>query len=330
MTLFPLDPPVFDPLGYDHYLVSFSGGKDSMACLLHLLELGVPREKMELWHMLVDGRDRSFMDWPVTEAYCKAVAEHFGLPLYLSWKDGGFRRELLRNQAATAPTYWECPDGTVGSAGGHGPLGTRLQFPQVSADLSVRWCSSYLKIDVCAKAIAGQARFRGKRTLLVTGERAEESSNRAKYADLETDRYTHRTGGRVQRHVERWRPVLGWKEAQVWAIMERWKVRPHPAYQLGYGRVSCATCIFGGPDQWATAATVLPEQVAEVSHLERASGKTIQRKHSVDALVQMGRPYATMMPEVAEQCRSERYELSVEMDPWELPAGAFGDSCGPS
>lgn len=323
------EPDPFDPLGYDHYLVSFSGGKDSMACLLHLLELGVPREKMELWHMLVDGRDRAFMDWPVTEAYCHAVAAHFGLPLYLSWKDGGFRRELLRDQAATAPTYWECPDGTVGVTGGNGPLGTRLQFPQVSADLSVRWCSAYLKIDVCAKAIAGQDRFRGKRTLLVTGERAEESSNRAKYAVVEADR-THRNGTRVRRHVERWRPVLGWKEAQVWEIMERWKVRPHPAYQLGYGRVSCATCIFGNADQWATAAAVLPGQVDEVMALEQQSGKTIQRKHSVGELVEMGRPYAALRADVAAQCRSTRYTLPVLMDPWELPAGAYGDSCGPS
>lgn len=323
-------PDTFDPLGYDHYLVSFSGGKDSMACLLHLLELGVPRTKVELWHMLVDGRDRAFMDWPVTEAYCRAVAAHFRLPLYLSWKEGGFRRELLRDGVATAPTLWECPDGTVGRAGGKGPAGTRLQFPQVSADLSVRWCSAYLKIDVCSKAIANQGRFLGKRTLLVTGERGEESSNRAKYAMREPDRYTHRMGGRVRRHVERWRPVLDWKEEAVWAIMERWKVRPHPAYQLGYGRVSCATCIFGNADQWATAAAVLPGQVEEVIALEAASGKTIQRKYAVGELVARGRPYPTLHGDVAEQCRSTDYALPVLMDPWELPAGAYGDSCGPS
>ena len=35
---------------YDHYIIAFSGGKDSLACLLHLLELGVDRSKVELWH----------------------------------------------------------------------------------------------------------------------------------------------------------------------------------------------------------------------------------------------------------------------------------------
>src|SRR6185437_14385284 len=38
-----------DPLAYDTIIVAFSGGKDSMALLLLLLHLGVPRERIELW-----------------------------------------------------------------------------------------------------------------------------------------------------------------------------------------------------------------------------------------------------------------------------------------
>lgn len=44
---------------YDHIIVAFSGGKDSWACLLHLLDLDVERKKIELWHHLVDGREGS-------------------------------------------------------------------------------------------------------------------------------------------------------------------------------------------------------------------------------------------------------------------------------
>ena len=40
---------------YDHFVVGFSGGKDSLAAVLHLLELGVPKERIELAHHLVDG-----------------------------------------------------------------------------------------------------------------------------------------------------------------------------------------------------------------------------------------------------------------------------------
>ena len=35
---------------YDLIVVLLSGGKDSVACYYKLLELGVPKEKMEFWH----------------------------------------------------------------------------------------------------------------------------------------------------------------------------------------------------------------------------------------------------------------------------------------
>lgn len=45
---------------YDKYIVSFSGGKDSTACFLYLLDNGIPLEKIELWHQDVDGRGDTF------------------------------------------------------------------------------------------------------------------------------------------------------------------------------------------------------------------------------------------------------------------------------
>ena len=40
---------------YDLIIVLFSGGKDSVAAYFRLLELGVPKEKIELWHHDIDG-----------------------------------------------------------------------------------------------------------------------------------------------------------------------------------------------------------------------------------------------------------------------------------
>lgn len=315
---------------YDVFIVTFSGGKDSLACLLHLLERGVPRSKIELWHHDVDGREGSrLMDWPCTRAYCRAVAQAFGVPIYFSWKEGGFEREMLRQDAATARIAFETPDG-LRYAGGAGKPNTRMQFPQVSPDLAVRWCSAYLKIDVCAAAIRGQTRFLGKRVLIVTGERAQESAARARYKPFEPHRADLRDG-RTPRLVDAWRAVHAWDERAVWTIIERWLVRPHPAYCLGWGRVSCAACIFGSPSQWASLRRVNPAQFVAVASYEARFGKTIQRKLTVVQLADKGTPYPMDEADI-RAALSEDFELSVFLTgaSWKLPRGAFGDSCGPT
>ena len=199
--------PGFDLGRYRRVLVAFSGGKDSLAALLHLLDIGVTPTRIELHHHEVDGGGPTFMDWPITPAYVAALARHFRLPLYRSWREGGFRREMDRDGTPTAPILFETSDGPMRRSGGAGPPGVRRRFPQVSADLSVRWCSSSLKIDVLAAAIRGQARFEGEPTLVVTGERAEESPARARY---KTSRRTGHPAG-----DGRWTTgVLSWAGAR--------------------------------------------------------------------------------------------------------------------
>lgn len=316
---------------YDHVILAFSGGKDSLACALYLLELGVPRERIELWHHDVDGREGSaLMDWPITRDYCRKVAQALDLPIFFSWKVGGFEGEMLRENCKTTPVRFEVPEGEVKQVGGkRGKASTRLMFPQVSADLSVRWCSAYLKIDVCTAAINNQARFVGKRTLVITGERAEESPNRARYSEFEPHKADNRDGVRVQRHVDQWRPVHGWDEARVWLIIERHRVNPHPAYRLGWGRVSCAACIFGSPNQWASLLEIDPEKVNRIAAYEARFDKTINRKFSVLELAAKGEAYDTMTPHDTRAALSETFDEPVIVDHWRLPAGAYGESCGP-
>jgi 3'-phosphoadenosine 5'-phosphosulfate sulfotransferase (PAPS reductase)/FAD synthetase len=281
------------------------------------------------------------MDWPCTRDYCRKVAAAFGVPLYFSWKVGGFEREMMRADAPTAPTKFEMPEygQAVGKSlhllrivtqqvGGVGPQGTRLLFPQVSPDLSVRWCSAYLKIDVGSTALRNQERFNRARTLFVTGERAEESASRAKYKTFEPHRSDGRDG-RKKRHVDQWRPVHGWEERYVWNIIERFRVNPHPAYRLGWGRVSCMRCIFGNADQWASARAVDAVGFAKVATYEALSGKTIQRKLSVVQQANAGEVYG-MNPADVAAAMAEEFAEPVFLDNWNLPRGAYGDSCGPT
>lgn len=321
-----------DHASYDHILVAFSGGKDSIAALLALFEAGVPASRIELHHHDVDGGAKTFMDWTCTTDYCRAVAASFGMPIYFSFKEGGFEREMDRDQAPTAPIIFETPEG-VREAGGKGPNGTRGKFPQVSPDLSVRWCSAYLKIDVMAASIRNQDRFLGKRILVVTGERAQESASRARYQTFEKHRTDTRHGTRKMRHVDHWRPVHAWDEEKVWDIIRRFGVVPHVAYQLGWSRLSCLSCIFGSADQWATIRSVFPEHFERVAEREARTGSTIQRTRSVRELADRGTCYeaALLRPDLVEQAKSDRYRLPVRVNPseWVLPAGAFGESAGP-
>jgi hypothetical protein len=268
------------------------------------------------------------MDWPSTPAYCKAFAKAFHVPLFFSWRLGGFEREMLRNDTATAPISWENPDGSIGTAGGKGPKGTRLKFPQVSADLSTRWCSAYLKIDVGATAIRNQSRFLGKKTLFISGERAEESPGRAKYKVFEPDRACSH-----HRAVRRFRPVHSWNEQEVWDILRRYQVNPHPSYRIGFPRLSCRACIFGLEDQWASLQQVDPAGFKAIAAYEKQFGFTIHRKTALGDRADAGRPYAgcsnqALLAEAMDPNWSG--PIIVPADEWALPAGAFGKGGGPS
>ncbi|MFC5342913.1 phosphoadenosine phosphosulfate reductase family protein (plasmid) [Brevundimonas staleyi] len=319
-----------DLAAYDRILIAFSGGKDSLACLLHLLALGVDPARIELHHHDVDG-DAPFMDWPCTLGYCRAVAAQFGLPLYRSWREGGFLGEMDRDGTPTGAVLFERPDGRLGRSGGEGPPGVRGRFPQVSADLRVRWCSGVLKIDVMAALIRGQDRFLDGRTLVVTGERAEESPGRARYAVFEAHRTATAGGRRPPRRVDHWRPIHAWDEGRVWAVIARSGLVPHPAYRLGWGRLSCRCCIFGSPHQWATVRALFPAVFARIAAREAASGFTLHRAASVIDLADRGRPYAAALaqPELAAQAEAADWTGPIVRRPWTLPAGAFGEAAGP-
>lgn len=321
----------FDIYNYDTYIVSFSGGKDSTACFLYLLDQGVPLNKIELWHQEVDGREKTFFDWEITPDYCRKFAEAFGVKIFFQWKVGGFKRELLKENDRTASTHFELTDGTIKSAGGtKGIISTRRKFPQLSGDLRVRWCSSYLKIDVCSTAIRNDPRFRNSRTLVISGERGEESEQRKHYAIFEPDKADNRDNKKLRRHVDRFRPIRDWKEEQVWQIIERYRVRVHPCYYMGWSRCSCKFCIFGNRDQFASAAFISPAQIKEIIKLERDFKYTMKRDIDLPSFISTGTPYQYITYQLMTLATSYNYDQPVILpssETWLLPSGAYGNSC---
>lgn len=338
---------------YDRIIVAFSGGKDSLACLLHLLEVGIERDRIELWHHDVDGREGStLMDWACTAAYCQAVADAFGIVLRSSWRVGGLEGEFTKVDRPTAAVRWE-PTGelrdtvashhyldrpSVAQAGGSGKARTRDRLPMKSANLMSRYCSAVAKIDVADIVLKNELRFRSGRTLFITGERAEESTNRARYSTFEPHRADLRDGKTYQRHVDHWRPVLHWSEQKVWAIIERFSVNVHPAYRLGFGRVSCAACIFGSKRQFATTRAISPHQVETLAKYERRFNQslngTAKRKVFLADFIGDAPTYDLHTDEarqalVEAQDRDWDHNVIMPAGTWTMPAGAFGESAGP-
>ena len=320
-----------DLASYDAVVVAMSGGKDSLACLLTLLELGVDPSRLEAWHHAVDGREGSTLfDWPVTDAYVRALCAAFGVRLYQSWRHGGMEGEMLREDAPAAPVSFEVPGGGVETRGGVSPQRvTRLRFPQTASALNGRWCSAAVKIDVGNVALRNQSRFDGRRTLFVTGERAEESRTRARYATLAPHDTDRRDSPRLRRHVDHWRPIHAMTTAEVWALVARHRVAPHPAYDLGVSRVSCMFCVFADPSQTATLRELAPGGFARIADYERRFGSTIRNGVTIDAHADLGERYPEATTEAMARCLSTTFDEPMFMDPWVLPAGASRTSGGP-
>lgn len=243
---------------------------------------------------------------------------------------------MLREDRPASPVRFEVPgQHDPGCAGGRsGQRVTRLRFPQVGAVTSGRWCSAVLKIDVLDAAIRAQDRFLHSRTLVVTGERAEESRARAGYATFGRHRTDTRGGPRRPRWVDHWRPVHGWTAVDVWAALRRRGVLPAPAYRLGFGRLSCLACIFGSADQWATVRWLAPDLFARIAAYEGRFGCTIQRGRTVTAMADCGRPFAAALaqPDLARRAMQAGWDgpALVRPDLWTLPAGATDDATGPT
>ena len=185
-------------------------------------------------------------------------------------------------------------------------------------------------IDVADIAIRNQERFVGKRVLFVTGERAEESPGRAKYKTYEPHRADNREGVRTRRRIDHCRPVHGRSEAQIWEIIERHGINPHPAYRLGWGRVSCMACIFGSANQWASLRKIMPNRFWEIRGYESQFGVTIQRDKSILDMANKGTAYpGTDCQTLVAEALDHNWNGPAVITPWVLPAGSFGDKAGP-
>lgn len=297
-------------------IIAFSGGKDSVAMVLYMLELGIDKKRIELHHHDVDGKTNDLFDWKCTPSYCQAFADAFDLPIIFSWRKGGIKREILRKNEGLQPVLFDSDNGIVELKSRKGDS-TRHKFPAVAADLRTRWCSSVVKIDVLSRVLNNTTK-KGD-FLILTGERRQESTARSKYKEFEKYRSWTKN-----RNAWQWRPIIDFSEAEVWALFEKYKIQAHPCYELGWSRCSCQTCIFSSPNTWAAINELSPKKIIEIAELEKSIEHTLYNKMTIWDKVNKGESFITK--ENFERWGEEalnKFTSPIFLDTWSEPQGAF-------
>lgn len=323
------------------------------------MELGVPKSKIEFWHHDVDGgHPLRTMDWRCTANYIRSFAEAEQIPLRVSWRKNGFFGELYRigaseliewvdpetgeiYQCPPSKKYMECQKLKVAAISEMenklAEFGYRMKFPMKSGDLSRRWCSAYLKIMVADTVLRNMNSVAANLTktrkniklLIVSGERRGESVGRSKYNEIEI----HRTNAVSKHHrtVHQWRPVIDYSERDIWEVLKRHKVNPHPCYRAGWNRCSCAMCIFSTPRLFAGIRELYPKEYALLCQDEKVLGFTLDNHcnletyiGSADSCVYHGDKEAIQSLLTGEFPVESVYVKGK----WKYPAGAFHGAAG--
>lgn len=209
--------------------------------------------------------------------------------------------------------------------------GKRGKFPAKGGTHQGRWCSGNLKAAVQDSLTSNLEKTKSNvKILVVSGGRRGESAGRSKYNEMEI----HRTNAEAKAHriVHQWRPVIDYSEKDVWEILKRHKINPHPCYRAGWNRCSCAMCIFSTPTLFAGIRELYPEEYEKLKQDEEVLGFTLDNKSDLDTFV--GNAKSCVYHGDKEAIKAlVSGEFSVEdiyTDNWMYPAGAFhGAEGGP-
>lgn len=130
----------------------------------------------------------------------------------------------------------------------------KKRFPSARA----RFCTEELKIIPTTDYI-NATRAGCKELMLHSGVRAAESAERA---ELAPESYDARFGAWVKR------PLLKWKVSDVWAIHERYGVKPNPLYAMGLERVGCFPCVMCRKVEVRKIVTRFPDVIDKIKAVE--------------------------------------------------------------
>lgn len=203
--------------------LSLSGGKDSAAAALFLREQGI--EHTRVW------MDTGW-EHPDLYAHVDYLEAELGPIVRLSPRMPVLPPEVLSRVEDIEALVGRSPSGFVRWAVYKGMFPGRMR----------RFCTQELKVRPFLRWVDEQ----NDDVLNVVGIRAAESAARANLPEREP-----MLGAE---HVEVWRPLIRWTEADVIAIHQRHGLRPCPLYLRGAHRVGCWPCIMANKGELALLA----------------------------------------------------------------------------
>ena len=237
------DHKQIEKVNWNHIIVQVSGGKDS-AVLLDYAVKTFGKDKIIAMHCIID------LDWPETRHIVKEQCNQHQVRLIevQAVDKSGNKKGILDHITSLKK------DRKTGEL-------KENQWP----DKTNRWCTSLFKQGPSEKWIRNNCKGN---ILNLTGERREESPDRAKLDYWEVKKSCKVTNQNLNRRLVYYRPLLDMTLAWVWAVIEDNKLIEHPAYALGMSRAGCAICIFSRPNEIKIAANNAPDIVRKMIEAE--------------------------------------------------------------
>lgn len=241
------------------FVANHSGGKDSQATLIALIEQGVPLSQILVVHASLGA-----MEWPGALEKAQEHAQAHGLPFIVA-KAAKSLFDMVERRHASRP---EVPS-----------------WPSSSS----RQCTSDLKRDPIAREVGRYAKEHGFSTVVnCLGLRAAESTGRAKRPVLShVERYTTRT-----RNWFEYLPIHQLSTKEVFASIAAAGLKPHFAYLLGNERLSCVFCIMSSKNDLVIGKRHNAELFNQYVALEQKTGYTMHMSRKSLLELVLGAEYA--------------------------------------
>lgn len=222
------------------FVANHSGGKDSQAQLIRLLEL-VPASQLVVVHASLGP-----MEWPGAMELARDQAQAAGLPFIVATATKTLL-EMVERRFANRPDVPSWPSA------------------------STRQCTSDLKRGPIQREVRRFAKANGFKLIVnCLGLRAQESPGRAKRKDFSQMSISNSVNTWYE-----WLPVHDLSEGQIFEVIEQAGQKPHYAYALGNSRLSCVFCIMANKRDLSNGAAHNPELLAQYRSLEARTGYTM-------------------------------------------------------